>query len=216
MELESLLESRRGRCDCSRGNGWGGINCRSCGVCRRRFCCSSGRNDDVFGELRVLDLCTGSGAVAIAVYKELEKSRRKANVTAADVSGDALALARENAETNGADVTFVQSDLFSRIRGRYNIIVSNPPYIPTKDIEGLQREVREFEPRLALDGGEDGLDFYRRIAQEAGKYLVRGGMLIMEVGMGEAEDVVKLFKYCDYAMIVKDMQGVDRFVKIVV
>lgn len=164
----------------------------------------------------ILDLCTGSGAVAIAVYKELEKSRRKANVTAADVSGDALALARENAETNGADVTFVQSDLFSRIRGRYNIIVSNPPYIPTKDIEGLQREVREFEPRLALDGGEDGLDFYRRIAQEAGKYLVRGGMLIMEVGMGEAEDVVKLFKYCDYAMIVKDMQGVDRFVKIVV
>jgi protein-(glutamine-N5) methyltransferase, release factor-specific len=164
----------------------------------------------------ILDLCTGSGAVAIAVYKELEKSRRKANVTAADVSGDALALARENAETNGADVNFVQSDLFSRIRGRYNIIVSNPPYIPTKDIEGLQREVREFEPRLALDGGEDGLDFYRRIAQEAGKYLVRGGMLIMEVGMGEAEDVVKLFKYCDYAMIVKDMQGVDRFVKIVV
>lgn len=164
----------------------------------------------------ILDLCTGSGAVAIAVYKELEKSRRKANVTAADVSGDALELARENAETNGADVAFVQSDLFSRIRGRYNIIVSNPPYIPTKDIEGLQREVREFEPRLALDGGEDGLDFYRRIAQEAGKYLVRGGMLIMEVGMGEAEDVVKLFKYCDYAMIVKDMQGVDRFVKIVV
>ena len=164
----------------------------------------------------ILDLCTGSGAGAIAVYKELEKSRRKANVTAADVSGDALALARENAEFNGADVTFVQSDLFSRIRGRYNIIVSNPPYIPTKDIEGLQREVREFEPRLALDGGEDGLDFYRRIAQEAGKYLVRGGMLIMEVGMGEAEDVVKLFKYCDYAMIVKDMQGVDRFVKIVV
>lgn len=164
----------------------------------------------------ILDLCTGSGAVAIAVYKELEKSRRKATVTAADVSGDALALARENAEFNGADVTFIQSDLFSRIRGRYNIIVSNPPYIPTKDIEGLQREVREFEPRLALDGGEDGLDFYRRIAQEAGKYLVRGGMLIMEVGMGEAEDVVKLFKYCDYAMIVKDMQGVDRFVKIVV
>lgn len=164
----------------------------------------------------ILDLCTGSGAVAIAVYKELEKSRRKANVTAADVSGDALELARENAETNGADVAFVQSDLFSRIRGRYNIIVSNPPYIPTKDIEGLQREVREFEPRLALDGGEDGLDFYRRIAQEAGKYLVRGGMLIMEVGAGEAEDVVKLFKYCDYAMIVKDMQGVDRFVKIVV
>lgn len=98
----------------------------------------------------------------------------------------------------------------------YNIIVSNPPYIPSKEIDALQREVRDFEPRSALDGGADGLDFYRRIALDATKYLARGGMLIMEVGAGEAEDVVKLFKYCDYAMILKDMQGVDRFVKIVV
>lgn len=164
----------------------------------------------------ILDLCTGSGAIAIAVYKELEKNKRKASVTASDISEEALALAAENAEANGAEITFVQSDLFSRIRGRFNIIVSNPPYIPTKDIEGLQREVRDFEPRSALDGGEDGLDFYRRIAQDAGKYLTRGGMLIMEVGAGQAEEVIKLFKYCDYAMIVKDMQGVDRFVKIVV
>lgn len=147
--------------------------------------------------------------------KELEKNKCKVTVMASDISADALALAKENAEANGAAVNFVQSDLFSRIRGRYNIIVSNPPYIPTKDIETLQREVRDFEPRLALDGGEDGLDFYRRIAENAGKYLVRGGMLIMEVGIGEAESVVKLFRYCDYSMIVKDMQGVDRFVKIV-
>lgn len=164
----------------------------------------------------ILDLCTGSGAVAIAVYKELEKSRRKVSVTASDISAEALALAKENAEANGAEIAFVQSDLFSRLRGRYNIIVCNPPYIPTGDIEGLQREVKDFEPRLALDGGADGLDYYRRIAEDAGKYLVRGGMLVMEVGMGEAEEVVKLFKYCDYAMILKDMQGVDRFVKIVV
>ena len=163
----------------------------------------------------ILDLCTGSGAVAIAVYKELEKNKRKVSVTASDVSEDALALAKENAEENGADIAFVQSDLFSRLRGRYNIIVSNPPYIPTGDIEGLQREVRDFEPRLALDGGEDGLDFYRRIAAEASKYLVRGGMLVMEVGLGEAESVVKLFKYCDYSMVVKDLNGIDRFVKIV-
>lgn len=163
----------------------------------------------------ILDLCTGSGAVAIAVYKELEKNKRKVSVTASDVSEDALALAKENAEENGADIAFVQSDLFSRLRGRYNIIVSNPPYIPTGDIAGLQREVRDFEPRLALDGGEDGLDFYRRIAAEASKYLVRGGMLVMEVGLGEAESVVKLFKYCDYSMVVKDLNGIDRFVKIV-
>ena len=164
----------------------------------------------------ILDLCTGSGAIAIAVYKELEKNRRKVSVTASDISAEALELAKENALENNADIAFVQSDLFSRIRGRYNIIVSNPPYIPTKEIESLQREVRDFEPRGALDGGEDGLDFYRRIAENATKYLSRGGMLIMEVGLGEAEEVVKLFKYCDYAMILKDLQGVDRFVKIVV
>ncbi len=164
----------------------------------------------------ILDLCTGSGAIAIAVYKELEKNRRKVSVTASDISAEALELAKENALENNADIAFVQSDLFSRIRGRYDIIVSNPPYIPTKEIESLQREVRDFEPRGALDGGEDGLDFYRRIAENATKYLSRGGMLIMEVGLGEAEEVVKLFKYCDYAMILKDLQGVDRFVKIVV
>lgn len=164
----------------------------------------------------ILDLCTGSGAIAISVYKELEKSRRKVTVTASDVSAEALELAKENAEANEANINFIQSDLFARIRGRYNIIVSNPPYIPSKEIDALQREVRDFEPRSALDGGADGLDFYRRIALDATKYLARGGMLIMEVGAGEAEDVVKLFKYCDYAMILKDMQGVDRFVKIVV
>ena len=163
----------------------------------------------------ILDLCTGSGAIAIAVYKELEKNRRKASVTASDISEEALALAKENAEENGADIAFVQSDLFSRIRGRFDIIVCNPPYIPSGDIAGLQREVRDFEPRLALDGGADGLDYYRRIAEDAGKYLVRGGMLVMEVGLGEAESVVKLFRYCDYSMVVKDFNGIDRFVKIV-
>ncbi len=163
----------------------------------------------------ILDLCTGSGAIAVAVYKELEKNKRKATVTASDWSADALALAKENAEANGAEITFVHSDLFSRIRGRYNIIVSNPPYIPSAEIGTLQREVKDFEPRAALDGGADGLDFYRRIAQDASKYIARGGILMLEVGMGQAEDVVKLFKYCDYAMIVKDMRGVDRFVKIV-
>lgn len=163
----------------------------------------------------ILDLCTGSGAIAVAVYKELEKNKRKASVTASDISEEALALAKENAEENGADIAFVQSDLFSRIRGRFDIIVCNPPYIPSGDIAGLQREVRDFEPRLALDGGADGLDYYRRIAEDAGKYLVRGGMLVMEVGLGEAESVVKLFRYCDYSMVVKDFNGVDRFVKIV-
>ena len=163
----------------------------------------------------VLDLCTGSGAIAIAVYKELEKYDRKVKVTATDISADALAVAKENAELNEADIVFVQSDLFKRLRGRFDIIVSNPPYIPSKDIEELQREVKHHEPRLALDGGEDGLDIYRQIAQEAPKYLNRGGMIILEVGTGEAEEVAKLFKNCSYAMIIQDFNGVDRYVKVV-
>ena len=163
----------------------------------------------------VLDLCTGSGAIAIATYKELEKYNRKVKMTATDISAEALALAKENAEANEADILFIQSDLFSRIRGRFDIIVSNPPYIPSADIDTLQREVQAYEPRLALDGGADGLDFYRKIAQESGKYLNRGGMIILEVGQGEAQEVVKLFKSASYSMIIKDFNGIDRFVKIV-
>ena len=162
----------------------------------------------------VLDLCTGSGAIAIAVYKETQKRGCNVKMTAVDISASALELAKENAEENEADILFVQSDLFSRLRGRFDLIVSNPPYIPSEDIETLQREVKDYEPRIALDGGADGLDIYRRIAAEASKYLNRGGMLIMEVGEGEAEKVARLFKGSAYSMIVKDFNGVDRYVKI--
>ena len=163
----------------------------------------------------ILDMCTGSGAIAIAMYKELEKRGTPCKVTAVDISADALALAKENAEANEADVLFIQSDLFTRIRGRFDIIITNPPYIPTATVETLQKEVKDYEPRLALDGGEDGMDFYRRIAEEAGKYLTRGGMLIMEVGEGEAQEVVKMFKGHAYAMVSQDFNGIERYVKII-
>ena len=163
----------------------------------------------------ILDMCTGSGAIAIAMYKELEKRGKPCKVTAVDISADALELAKKNAEANEADVLFIQSDLFTRIRGRFDIIISNPPYIPTATVDTLQREVRDYEPRLALDGGEDGLYFYRKIAEEAGKYLARGGMLIMEVGEGEAQDVVKMFKGHAYAMVSQDFNGIERYVKII-
>ena len=163
----------------------------------------------------VLDLCTGSGAIAIATYKELEKAGRKVRMTAIDVSEKALELARENAELNGAEINFIQSDLFTRIRERFDLIVSNPPYIPSAEIETLQREVKDFEPRLALDGGADGLEIYRKIAADVSKHLTRGGTLLMEVGAGQAEEVVKLFKGNSYSMIIKDFNGVDRYVKIV-
>lgn len=163
----------------------------------------------------VLDLCTGSGAIAIATYKELEKAGRKVRMTAIDVSEKALELARENAELNGAEINFIQSDLFTRIRERFDLIVSNPPYISSAEIETLQREVKDFEPRLALDGGADGLEIYRKIAADVSKHLTRGGTLLMEVGAGQAEEVVKLFKGNSYSMIIKDFNGVDRYVKIV-
>ena len=164
---------------------------------------------------KILDLCTGSGAIAIAVSKELEKRGVEAAVTASDISDGALELARQNAAANEASIHFIKSDLFARIRVRYNIIVSNPPYIPSSDVEGLQREVKDYEPRLALDGGEDGLDYYRRIAEDAPKCLARGGIIILEVGDGQATDVAKLFKYAEYTMILKDMADKDRFVKVV-
>ena len=166
-------------------------------------------------DFNILDLCTGSGAIAIAVYKEAEKNGRPIKMTAVDISEGALELAKENAEANEADILFLQSDLFTRIRGRFDLIVSNPPYIPTAEIDTLQREVKDYEPHLALDGGADGLDIYRRIAAEAPKYLTRGGTLIMEVGAGQAADVVKMFRGNTYSMVVQDFNGIDRYVKIV-
>ncbi len=162
----------------------------------------------------ILDLCTGSGAIAIAAYKELQRRGKTCKMTAVDISAEALELAKENAALNEAEVLFIQSDLFSRIRGKFDVIITNPPYIPSADIDNLQREVRDFEPRLALDGGVDGLDIYRRIAEGVSKHINRGGMLIMEVGIGEAQEVVKLFKGNTYTMIAQDFNGVDRYVKI--
>ena len=163
----------------------------------------------------VLDLCTGSGAIAVAIACEAAKDK-SISVTATDISDDALDVARENARLNKANVNFVKSDLFSSVRGRYNLITANPPYIKSDEIDTLQREVREFEPRIALDGGEDGLDFYRRIAERLHRHLVHGGMLIVECGEDQAKEVLKIFNRCDYAMVVKDMYGKERFVKIVI
>ena len=158
---------------------------------------------------KVLDLCTGSGAVAIAIAKQ-----KNISVAAADVSADALALAEENARANGADVKFVESDLFAKIKGKYNIITCNPPYVKSADMKTLPKEVG-FEPAMALDGGEDGLDFYRRLAKESPKHLVRGGALIMECGIGQAQEIVKLFSKFDYTMVTRDLEGVERIVRAV-
>ena len=164
----------------------------------------------------VLDLCTGSGAIAVAIACEANKDKA-VYVTASDISADALEVAKYNARINKASITFVQSDLFKNIRGKFELITANPPYIKHKEIETLPRDVKDYEPRIALDGGEDGLDFYRAIAEKVSRYIARGGMVMLEVGEGQAQDVIKIFRSttrCDFAMVVKDLQGVERVVKI--
>ena len=162
---------------------------------------------------KVLDLCTGSGCVAIAVAKMAEE--KNITVTAADVSADALALAQENAKANRADIKFIESDLFANVKGKFNVIVCNPPYVKHGDLASLQREVREHEPLLALDGGGDGLDFYRRIAKDAPRRLVSGGTLLLECGQGQAQEIVRLLTKFEYTMVMRDLEGVERFVRAV-
>lgn len=164
----------------------------------------------------ILDLCTGSGAIAIAIACEAAKDKM-VSVTATDISEEALEVARFNARLNKASINFIKTDLFNGLRGRYNLITANPPYIKREEISSLQREVRDFEPRIALDGGVDGLDFYRRIAQKVSRYIARGGMLILECGENQAQEIIKIFtsvSRCDYAMVVRDLAGVERVIKI--
>lgn len=159
---------------------------------------------------KVLDLCTGSGAIAIVIKKKHEN----AAVTASDISADALALATENATLNDVEVEFVLSDFFANIQGKYGLIVSNPPYIKTSDIEGLDKEVKDYEPRIALDGGESGLDAYSSIISTAKDYLDEGGYIAFEVGIGQADDVKKMLEDNGYTDIVikQDLENIDRIV----
>ena len=161
------------------------------------------------GRERVLDLCTGTGALAIAIALRFPG----AQVTAADISADALDVARQNIADTGARVTLRQGDLFAAAAGeRFDIIVSNPPYITAEEMADLQPEVCR-EPALALYGGLDGLDFYRRIAREAPDYLSPGGWLLLEIGSAQAEAVSALLAERFEALAVyPDMQGLPRAV----
>lgn len=163
-------------------------------------------------DTRILDLCTGSGCIAIA----LTKNALNCKILASDVSDKALEIAKENAILNGVydKGSFIKSDLFKNIDGKFDIIVSNPPYIARAEFESIQKEVLR-EPRLALDGGEDGLSFYRRIFDEAPLYLKRGGYCMVEIGYGQREAVREImerqgnFKVID---VRKDQYGIDRVI----
>lgn len=165
----------------------------------------------------VLDLCCGSGAIGISIAKHCQKVK----VTCSDLSEGAIETAKQNAKDNGCKtVKFEKSDLFEAFCGRlgkkkFDFIISNPPYIESEVIPTLQREVREHEPMMALDGGSDGLDFYRRIAAEAADHLHKDGILMMEIGCDQGEAVESLLeetdKFCDIRCL-KDLAEKDRIV----
>lgn len=156
---------------------------------------------------RVLDLCTGSGCVIISLKKRLP-----IRACASDISEDALELARQNAKTLGAEVEFVKSDLLDAVPGIFDCIVSNPPYIASGKIAGLMPEVARHEPRAALDGGADGLDFYRRIIARAGGFLIPGGWLLFEIGFDQGDALKRLLETAGYREVTvkKDLAGLDR------
>ena len=163
----------------------------------------------------VLDLCCGSGCIGLAIAHN-----SNSKVSLADISNDALEIAKSNYDYNvqqGKNFhyspTFILSDMFADIDGKYDIIVSNPPYIPTKDCLVLEPEVREYDPILALDGGHDGLEFYRIIAKDCSSRLNTNGKVYLEIGIGQGSDVVSLFNEYNFDVkVIPDYSGIDRFI----
>ncbi len=161
--------------------------------------------------MSVLDLCTGSGCIIVSLVK---CAKGKVCAAASDISKQALLVAKENAKSHQADVTLIRSDLFRQIAGTFDLIISNPPYIPTGDIPTLMPEVREFEPVEALDGEGDGLSFYRRIIRESPRFLNPNGYLYFEVGHDQGGRVAFLMEEGGFRNIkvIKDLAGHGRVV----
>lgn len=172
--------------------------------------------------MRVLDLCTGSGCILISLLRYSNSCQG----VGTDISREALTVAEKNAcklldtedcpdrDERTVRPKFIESDLFEKVEGTFDMIVSNPPYIPSSVVETLMPEVRDHEPRLSLDGSEDGLMFYRRITQECGKYLTRGGMLFFEIGYDQGAAVSALMEKAGFLeiQVIKDYAGMDRVV----
>lgn len=159
--------------------------------------------------MRVLDVCTGSGCILLSLLKLCAGLEG----TGTDLSEKALQVAGENARRLGVEASFVQGDLFEPVSGKYDCIVSNPPYIASREVDVLMEEVRDHEPRMALDGGEDGLYFYRKIAVQSPKYLNDRGRIFLEIGFDQGEAVAGLLAPAfDEVRIVQDLAGLDRVV----
>lgn len=169
-------------------------------------------------EPQILDMCTGSGCILLSLLLE----RGDAEGTGADLSEKALSVAEKNRGTYHLETRaeLIKSDLFQSVyfeekKESFDMIVSNPPYIPTEEIKKLQEEVRFHDPFMALDGKEDGLYFYRKIAENAGKYLKQGGFLACEIGCSQGEEVKEMFESCGFSevKVIKDLAGLDRVVR---
>lgn len=159
--------------------------------------------------MRVLDVCTGSGCILLSLLKLCAGLEG----TGTDLSEKALQVAGENARRLGVEASFVQGDLFEPVSGKYDCIVSNPPYIASREVDVLMEEVRDHEPRMALDGGEDGLYFYRKIVAQSPKYLKDRGRIFLEIGFDQGEAVAGLLAPAfDEVRIVQDLAGLDRVV----
>lgn len=165
--------------------------------------------------MRILDMCTGSGCILLSLLHYSNDCEG----LGVDLSAEALEVAGRNVlkvltPEKAEHAHFLQSDLFEKVEGKFEIIVSNPPYIASAEVDRLMPEVRDHEPRMALDGTEDGLEFYRRIIAEAGQYLVSSGMLFFEIGYDQGQAVSELMRtegYCD-VQVVQDYAGLDRVV----
>lgn len=177
-------------------------------------------------KIKILDLCTGSGAIAISIdtyiKNQIEQGKMKnlkVEIVATDISEKAIEVAKRNAKLHNANIKFIVSDMFDNIyETDFDLIVSNPPYIETKTIPTLSKEVQN-EPHIALDGGEDGLELYRIIARQGFKYMKKEGSIIVEIGYNQKESIIQLFrKYIEYVNIkcLKDLGGNDRLVEITV
>ena len=161
--------------------------------------------------IKILDICTGSGAIGISVAKFIENSK----VVLSDISKNAIEVAKKNAKDNKVEdkIEIIESDMFENISDKFDIIVSNPPYIESEVISTLDKEVQN-EPHIALDGGEDGLKFYRVLAEQSKKYLNDNGTICLEIGYNQREAVEEILKECNYKNIYskKDLSGNDRIV----
>ena len=159
---------------------------------------------------KILDLCTGSGIIGITLARNLHSD----NITAVDISDTALRVSNMNAQKQDVNINYIKSDLFENVNEKFDIIVSNPPYIETTVINSLSEDVKK-EPKIALDGGEDGLDFYRKISKDAKNYLNENGKLFFEIGYNQKQAVIQILSELNYKDIecIKDLADNDRVIK---